>query len=250
MRGKLPTPFWSSETLFSLKEMYEMSISPRGVIKCLRKRGKHQSRCSTYNNLHLCNKINFTQSGFAKVKAYNGDVDFNYHSVCKWKLSKKKDYAIHCFAEDKDLEGKVWKNLELTTKRIKDSSLIIAPDFSMYIDQFLQTFNLYQVWKSRLVTAFWQSCGLPVVPLVSWGNVDSLKYSLEGLPSHSIIALSATCCHRCKGAWNLWTYAVKTVVKELRPTKLIIYGDPELKVPVDVPVKIITDYVHKKLRKL
>lgn len=250
MRGKLPTPFWSFESLFSQKEMYNLSISPKGIIRGLRRGGKHLSRCSTYSNLHLCNGIKFTQSGFLIVNAYNGTVDFTYHSVCSWKPSLGTDCAIHCFAEDKDLDGKVWTFLEQTTKRIKDCKLIVAPDFSLYIDQWLETFNRNQVWKSRLVTAFMQACGLSVVPLASWGNVDSLSYSLDGLPSNSVIALSATCCHQCKGAWNLWLYAVKTVISRLHPTKLIIYGDPEMEIPIDIPVKIIPDYVHKKLRKL
>lgn len=251
MRGKKPTPPWEKGGLFSPKDMYEMSLTPGGLIACLRRGPGYFGRLSTYNNLHLLNGLTFsTPNGFPIAIAYNGPTEFNYLPVKDWKKGMVNQCAIHGFGEDKTLDSYYWQRLEQTTNRIKDCQLLIAPDFSLFVDPWLDTFNRFQVFKSRVVCALWQACGLPVVPLVSWGNVDSFEYCLEGLPMNSVLALSATSCKHCRGAWNLWKYAVITVVNTLHPTRLIIYGDPELKVPVDIPVTIIPDYIHNKLRKL
>lgn len=251
MRGNRPSPLWDPGSLLSRREMYEQSISPRGIIRCLRRGNGHLRRICTYDNLHLANGLDFTMKiGFPKVAAYTENVDFCYYSICKWRTSEGNDFAIHCFAEDKDLEGRVWSRLEQTTALIRNCKLLIAPDFSLFIDPWLDAFNRNQVRKSRFVAAFWQSLGLPVVPLVSWGNVDSFEYCLEGLPTNSVLALSAQSCGKCKGAKSLWDYAITTITEKLRPTRFLIYGSPDLEIPVDVPVTIIEDFIHKRLRNL
>ncbi len=228
-----------------------MSLTPGGLIACLRRGHGYFRRLSTYNNLHLLNGLTFSSTnGFPVLTAYNGPTDFVFHPIKAWNKRLGNNYGIHGFGEDKDLESYYWQRLEQTTARIKDCQLLIAPDFSLFVDPWLNTFNRFQVFKSRVVCALWQACGLPAVPLVSWGNVDSFEYCLEGLPMDSVLAFSATSCHHCKGAWNLWKYAVITVVNTLHPTHLIIYGDPHLEIPVDLPVTIIGDYIHDKLREL
>ncbi len=131
-----------------------------------------------------------------------------------------------------------------------DCKLLVAPDYSLFINPDFDSLNRNQIRKSRLVTAFWQSCGLQVVPLASWGNVDSFRYCFDGLPQNSVIALSAVCCKKSLKAWNLWKYAVMTLCEKLNPTRLLIYGDPEMDVPIEVPVTFIPDFIHTKLRKL
>lgn len=227
-----------------------MSTSPGGIIKCLRRGGGHLGRISTYDNLHLYNGLEFTFNGFAKVSPYQGSVDYEYYSICRWKPEYGTNCGIHCFAEDVDLEGPIWRRLEQTTKRIMDCKLLVAPDYSLFINPDFDSLNRNQIRKSRLVTAFWQSCGLQVVPLASWGNVDSFRYCFDGLPQNSVIALSAVCCKKSLKAWNLWKYAVMTLCEKLNPTRLLIYGDPEMDVPIEVPVTFIPDFIHTKLRKL
>lgn len=251
MRGKKPNPIWDHGNLLSRREMYSLSTSPKGILKCLRRGKGHLGRISTYDNLHLLNGLEFTMvNGFAKVAPYVGPIDYDFYSICKWNPKLGTNCGIHAFAEDKDLDGRVWSRLEQTTYRIQECQVVVGPDYSMFVEPYMDAFNRNQVRKSRLVTAFWQSCGLNVVPLASWGNVDSFKYCLEGLPSESIIALSAESCHKTIRSWNLWCYAVTTVCETLHPIKLLIYGDPELKIPVDVPVMFIPDFIHTKLRKL
>ncbi len=228
-----------------------MSLTSGGLIAGLRRGSGYYGRLSTYSNLHLLNGLPFsTPNGYPILSPYNGPTDFSFYPVKDWKRRLGNQCGIHGFGEDKDLEGYFWRRLEQTTSRIKDCQLLIAPDFSLFVDPWLNTFNRFQVFKSRVVCALWQACGLPAVPLVSWGNVDSFEYCLEGLPQKSVLALSATSCLHCRGAWRLWRHAVITVAKSLNPTRLIIYGNPDLAIPVDIPVTSIPDHIHKTLRKL
>jgi hypothetical protein len=66
---------------------------------------------------------------------------------------------------------------------------VMSPDLSCYTDMPVdeQWINVY--W-SRFVGAYWQSCGLTVIPTVSWSDERSFDFCFSGIDKGAVVAVS------------------------------------------------------------
>lgn len=109
--------------------------------------------------------------------------------------------------------------------------------------------GLQAVYMTRFVGAYWQQvCGYDVIPTVSFGNADSLKFSLWGLPSGSVLAVCGVGVNHSRQARERWDYALRHIEKVLSPILIIVYG-PETSVPgLHTPIQFIPDYITTHFR--
>ncbi len=92
--------------------------------------------------------------------------------------------------------------------------------------------------------------GFNVIQTASWGDANSLKYCFEGLAEHSVTAVCGIGHDHCPQARHLWQYALKELVAEKSPTKLIVYGGKQDSIPeLGIPVVYIEDFITKRFRK-
>ena len=238
-----------TSSLFSLKEQYLQTHNDRGRLYTICALSEAQQRKCTYNNMHMSVRMKFTEeNGLPIVQSYTGAVDFQVYPFTERNKHTSENSALHFFLDDYKFNSAITRNLEPTTRSVINYDYMFAPDCSLYVDASKQV-NLQALYHSRFAAAYWQSWGLNVIPVASWGGVKSLSYSFEGLPQHSVIAVSGTGHNHRKGAKVLWNYAVKTLIEKLEPTTLIVYGGNEedtFGLPVDV--KFIPDFIHRKFR--
>lgn len=103
--------------------------------------------------------------------------------------------------------------------------------------------NKHNIFLSRFAGAFWQQCGLNVIPTASWSNADSFEYCFEGLPKNSIIGVCGTGVKWCSAAYRLWQYGMRALEETLTPTAIIVYGS-NLEVPgLHTPLYFIQDNI-------
>lgn len=89
-------------------------------------------------------------------------------------------------------------------------------------------YNTQNLYRTRFVGAYWQLCVYSIIPTAIWGNIDSFKYCFEGLPEHSVIAVSGMGHHDSKGDENLWYYALQELERQRHPVMIIVYGEQEI----------------------
>lgn len=238
-----------TSSLFSLKEQYLQTHNDRGRLYTICALSEAQQRKCTYNNMHMSVRMKFTEeNGLPIVQSYTGAVDFQVYPFTERNKHTSENSALHFFLDDYKFNSAITRNLEPTTRSVINYDYMFAPDCSLYVDASKQV-NLQALYHSRFAAAYWQSWGINVIPVASWGGVKSLSYCFEGLPQHSVIAVSGTGHNHRKGAKVLWNYAVNTLIERLEPTTLIVYGGNEedtFGLPVDV--KFIPDFIHRKFR--
>ncbi len=238
-----------TSSLFSLKEQYLQTHNDRGRLYTICALPEAQQRKCTYNNMHMSERMKFTEeNGLPIVQSYTGAVDFQVYPFTERNKHTSENSALHFFLDDYKFNSAITRNLEPTTRSVINYDYMFAPDCSLYVDASKQV-NLQALYHSRFAAAYWQSWGLNIIPVASWGDVKSLSYCFEGLPQHSVIAVSGTGHNHRKGAKVLWNYAVNTLIERLEPTTLIVYGGNEedtFGLPVDV--KFIPDFIHRKFR--
>lgn len=241
----------SENSLFSPKDTYVMSHTQSGKATFL---GQAYTRPShfRYDNMHLAGSLTMADYGgicIPQMNPYNGPVDFTAHPFSKRKALSGEKQAIHFFENDNEFRNAIWNRLEQTSYSLARFECLFTPDFSMYLEDYLSFYGLQAVYMTRFVGAYWQQvCGYNVIPTVSFGNADSLSYSLWGLPKSSILGVCGVGVNRSKRRRELWDYALRHIEQELSPKLFIVYG-PETKVPgLQTPIQFIPDYISIHFR--
>lgn len=240
--------------LFPKSDMYLVNHSRKGKPSCWKGLSETTKRMLKYNHLDMLIGTKFSAPielpiRFPEVRPYNGPVSFEMNPFTKRKNFLKKGYGIHFFEYDYLFSNQLSADTDQITMELLKVSLVIAPDFSMFADTDDTMFNIGSKWKSMLFTNHFQRAGIPVVPVASWGNADTLKWAFSGLPHNSIIAVCGVGHKRREGEQLLWRYAMSELEKQLSPTLLIIYGSEDDISWLHTPTKFISDYITKRFRK-
>lgn len=143
---------------------------------------------------------------------------FNYIKTCK----NPKENFISFYIDDYQF-NRIWSEPAKYLNLLKQFKGIIGPDFSLYRD-FPKVYQIFNCWRNKVLTAFYQMNGLKVIPNVSWSDEDSYKWCFEGLPTNSIVAVSSNGCIRDKTAKDLFIKGYNEMKRRLSPIKVIFVG--------------------------
>jgi hypothetical protein len=105
------------------------------------------------------------------------------------------------------------------------SGVCVDPDFSLYRDMPLAV-QLHNVFRSRLIGAFWQRHGLRVIPTLQWSTPESFDFVFDGLPERSTVAVSTVGVLTDPVATALWRLGMSEALERLRPNLVLLYGLP------------------------
>lgn len=237
-------------SLFSPKENYLLTHTARGKNIYFSQLPKSIQRRMRYENMHLLYNLN-SEDGIPIVTPYNEPLNFVLVPFTARARHSGRGEAVHFFLYD-DKFAHIWNKLEEITYSLRKFEYLFAPDFSLYTDdERFRQINKLNIFRCRMMAAYWQKCGFKVIPVASWGDVNSFSYCFTGLPEHSVIAVCGIGHDHNEAARTLWHLGVAELIKRKKPTMLIVYGGKEedaLLLPV--PVKYIPDFINSKLRKL
>jgi len=132
-----------------------------------------------------------------------------------------KSKTVGFFLNDPRLENvrnRPWKYIE----KLRQYKQTLSLDLSCYTDMLLDD-QLLNVFISRLIGAFWQLCGLVVIPTVVWSDEGSFRFCFLGLELHSIVAVSTIGTRRYK---EQFMSGFIRMCKEIEPEAVICYCAP------------------------
>lgn len=145
-------------------------------------------------------------------------IPFNYALSCE----RPQDYFVHFYIDDYQFE-RIWHKPKFYALLLQRFAGIIGPDFSTYTNM-PKAQQIFQVYKSRLISAYIQSLGQAVIPNINWSTFDSLNWTMDGVPRHSTIALSTNGCLNSKVKDN-FVKCYKKAIEILEPTNIVIVGE-------------------------
>lgn len=132
------------------------------------------------------------------------------------------DKAVHFFLSDDQflrLWNKPWKYLDLLRK----FAGCLSPDFSLF-RMYPLSFQLYNIYRNRMLGAFWQANGINVIPSISWSNEESYDFCFLGVEKGSTVAISNMGIHSNKEAIKYFKKGYDAMMKCIQPKKVILYG--------------------------
>ena len=147
-------------------------------------------------------------------------IPFNYA-----KRMKPQDISgktCHFFLDDYQFE-RVFNNPERYVKVLSDFDDVLAPDFSLFIDDPLPV-QLYNHYKKQYISAFWEMRGINVIPTVCWSDEDSFDWCFSGIPHNSILAVSSVGTQKSRITKDGFLKGYQKMVEKLKPEKVLFYG--------------------------
>ncbi len=128
----------------------------------------------------------------------------------------------HFYTKDTRFES-TWNFPRKSLGKIARYPMIISPDFSVYGELAFPQ-KLWNIFRNKVLAAWWQYNGLNVIPNVSWMHGKDYAMSFDGWPKHSVIAVNSTGINddeRCK---VMWLEGYKVMLETLTPTHVLRYG--------------------------
>ena len=113
-----------------------------------------------------------------------------------------------------------------TLSYIKQFGVVLAPDFSLYTD-FPRVAQIWNVYRSRWLACYWIENGVNVIPTITWGDESSFDFCFEGVPKHSIVAISGMGSRKAKTK-EAYLKGFKEMVRRLEPQTIIVYGGTDI----------------------
>lgn len=138
-------------------------------------------------------------------------------------LTKQGTSGVHFFIDDYRFEA-AWNNPARTSAQLAGVGFVLSPDFSCYRDHPL-ALQIWQIYRSRWLGAFWQSLGLRVIPTVCWSEPSSYDFCFLGLPTCSVVAVSTVGVNHDPEALALFRRGYTEMVKRVTPSLVLVYGE-------------------------
>ena len=205
-----------------------------------------------HENMHLMDGMKFTTTGLhcPQLAPYMGNTDFVTVSYSDRNKHDGKNEALHFFLDDFRFRDAVWCNLEYTTYSIGKFDYVYTPDLSLWKDLPTDFYNRENIYRTRFIGAYWQKCGYKVIPTASWGDLSSFSYCFDGLPMHSVIAVSGMGNKKSEDAFNRWCNGLRRLEEAKAPILIIVYGEEVEVQGLHTPLKFIPCFIQEKLRKI
>lgn len=134
-----------------------------------------------------------------------------------------KHCGIHFFIDDYQFQ-RIWNQPDRYIAPLKRFKCVLTPDFSTYMDM-PEAMKIWNVFRSRLIGAYWQACGLKVIPTLQWAGPESFPYCFSGIPNNSTVAVSTIGVNDNPTAELYWRLGMRYAIDRLAPEKILLYGD-------------------------
>ena len=159
-------------------------------------------------------KIKGTQMSEKEIST----IPFNYINT----VERPQNHYLHFYLDDYQFE-RIWNNPTIYTEMLKQYKGVFAPDFSLYMD-LPRSYQIWNLYRSRVLTYYWQSQGVNVIPNATWSDEQSFAWCFDGLPKHSPIAVSSIGCMQNKETILNFCKGFQAMDKALSPTLIYFYG--------------------------
>lgn len=142
-------------------------------------------------------------------------------------LSPRPGSVINFYVQDRRFES-LWERPVDSLQRLMAHSFsaLVEPDFSMYTEHpfALALFNLY---RSRWLSRFWQLSGVKVIPSLSW-NAQTLPLVGLGIPKGAVVCCESRPRFKDRG---VLLEGIQEAIRQISPEAILFYGAKETDLP-------------------
>lgn len=159
-------------------------------------------------------------------------------------LKDGKELGIHFFEEDY-LFQRIWNSPDAYLDHLAKFECLLTPDFSLYTD-FPMAMQIWNHYRKHWLGAYWQECGLKVIPTIAWSNERSFEWCFDGEPEGGIVAVSSVGTQNREDSRRLFLRGYREMKERLHPSAVLFYGNVPKECEADnvVPIRPYQDVMR------
>lgn len=142
--------------------------------------------------------------------------------LCKKMLKGDKHKTVHFFLDDYKFEC-VWSKPHRYLDILKYYGSVISPTFSIYDNQPF-AMNLWNMYRSRWLTRYWQEHGIDVIVDVRWGSEETYDICFSGIKKGSKVIVN-TVGTKYLANRSIFRLGFDEMIKRIEPSELYVYGE-------------------------
>ena len=143
-------------------------------------------------------------------------------NLCKQKKKEDLDKGVHFFLDDYKFE-QIWTRPRDYIQMFQEYGNIVSPTFSIWSNQ-PYALNLFNMYRSRWCTRFFQEFGVNVLVDVRWSDESSYDYSFSGIEKHSPVIVN-TVGTKYLDNRKMFIDGFEEMLKRIEPSELYVYGE-------------------------
>ncbi len=152
-------------------------------------------------------------------------IPFSKRKQCR----DKNDSFIVCYEHEFQF-AELIKTPQSYVNELLEFAGCVSPDCSLYFDSPLSV-QLCNIYRNRAVAYYLQEQGVNVIPNVRWGDERTFtdkvlpeKIAFIGIPQHSIVSVGSYGCLQEKEYRLTFQAGLESMVEELLPEIVLVYG--------------------------
>ena len=145
-------------------------------------------------------------------------IGFSYAKGCE----ESEIHGVHFFLDDYQFV-RVWSQPDSYLNMLRKFQAVLTPDFSTYTD-FPKAIQVYNHYRKHWLGAYWQMCGIRVIPTISWSDEESYSWCFDGEPIGGTVAVSSVGTQVSKESSRLFMNGYNEMLERLKPSAIIMYG--------------------------
>lgn len=132
------------------------------------------------------------------------------------------DKGIHFFLDDYQFI-RCWNRPGDYIRCLNQYGAVCSPDFSLY-SNYPVVMQIYNHYRKHWLGAYWEYCGINVIPTISWSDEKSFEWCFDGEPQNSIVAVSTVGTQINDETKKNFIKGYNEMLKRLKPRKIIMHG--------------------------
>lgn len=164
----------------------------------------------------------------SEIKAENLPEKWSSFASARW-IKDPVSFGIHFYLDDYRFRA-VWNQPDRYIDLLSRFPAVLQPDFSLYTDM-PRAMQIYNHYRKQWLGAYWQLCGVRVIPTIGWSDKESFAWCFDGLPTGGVVSVSSVGTQKGKEARASFLDGYFAMLERIRPEKVLFYG----KIPSEIP---------------
>ena len=127
------------------------------------------------------------------------------------------------FYEDDRLFIRLFRDPDKYVPKLRQYRYVISPDMSQYVEMPYYS-RFANNCHNKAMAQYLQGKGVNIIANVTWSLPDSYDYCFAGIPENTVIAINSNGVNAHSDSKYLWRLGYEEVIRRLRPTRIIRYG--------------------------
>tara|TARA_Y100000310_G_scaffold189459_1_gene189426 strand:- start:2970 stop:3683 length:714 start_codon:yes stop_codon:yes gene_type:complete len=101
---------------------------------------------------------------------------------------------------------------------------VVSPNFSLWVNDPI-ALQIWNVFRARWVSRYWQECGIDIIPDVNWSTKESFNFCFLGIPKGVPLVSIQTQNISTVADVKRFKEGLKVLMNKIQPQNILVYSD-------------------------